>query len=525
MSKYLRKTLSFLLLLLVLGGSFLSLPYPVKAVDINSSLCDIIRELNLIPDDVPWFNQDICTYSDKVYDQPNDEMFGERYTYAQVGWIINSLILHTPFVGSWFRHGFITMITDLWSTVISSTPEKNIDWAKYGLPGMLMGSMSYMYDNPPASGVKTVKQTLAKLNLIQPAHAQGFGFDSLSAVNSLWSASRNSAYMLMVVLLIASGFMIMFRTKISPQSTVTLQLLIPRIIVTLVGVTFSYAIAGFVIDMVYVALTLVVSAFSASGILDLTNTLTFFTTRGFGSLALYYIITLFIMTFLFMISITGAIASIGTLIMVIIILFLLFKVWFMLLKSYLMLLVLVIAGPWYIVMGLLPSSKMGIGSWIRAMIAQASVFVVVPIMFLLNMIIWQMPTFGGGFDPASLIAAVLAAVMAIWNLLGGAVPAITLPAGGELPSLPLFQGGGTLTYLGIGYAILALTPKAAELVRDALKIPPFKYGSAFGEALGPAIDMATRPLDYAAKNATSAGEYNLNAGLSDFLKNVRRGSV
>ncbi|KKU62561.1 MAG: hypothetical protein UX86_C0046G0001, partial [Candidatus Amesbacteria bacterium GW2011_GWC1_47_15] len=39
--------------------------------------------------------------------------------------------------------------------------------------------------------------------------------------------------------------------------------------------------------------------------------------------------------------------------------------------------------------------------------------------------------------------------------------------------------------LAIGYAILALMPKAADMVRDAIKAPAFKYGTALGEGLGP----------------------------------------
>ena len=56
----------------------------------------------------------------------------------------------------------------------------------------------------------------------------------------------------MVIILIAAGFMIMFRVKINPQTVVSLQTMIPKLVITLLLVTFSYAIAGLVIDMIYV---------------------------------------------------------------------------------------------------------------------------------------------------------------------------------------------------------------------------------------------------------------------------------
>src|SRR5260221_3702195 len=40
-----------------------------------------------------WYDQNFHDWSNKVFDPNNsNEIFGERYTYAQVNWIINSLI-------------------------------------------------------------------------------------------------------------------------------------------------------------------------------------------------------------------------------------------------------------------------------------------------------------------------------------------------------------------------------------------------------------------------------------------------
>src|SRR5258708_5130031 len=40
----------------------------------------------------PWYNQNFGQWSTKVFGGDQNEIFGERYTYAQVNWILNSLI-------------------------------------------------------------------------------------------------------------------------------------------------------------------------------------------------------------------------------------------------------------------------------------------------------------------------------------------------------------------------------------------------------------------------------------------------
>jgi len=61
--------------------------------------------------------------------------------------------------------------------------------------------------------------------------------------------------------------MIMLRVKISPQAVVTVQSAIPKLITTLILVTFSYAIAGLVIDLCNLVEALVVALlFSVKGV-------------------------------------------------------------------------------------------------------------------------------------------------------------------------------------------------------------------------------------------------------------------
>jgi len=486
-----RKKVSVLALALIyssalLFSSFLT-PSPTRAI---FNLCDIYQVAGIIPfPDAfkkflglqrPWYDPNICDFSNKVYNSPDDEIFGERYTYAQVNWISHSIFI--SLMPAAFGPSVFDQIFDLFTQ--NSAPPDLAVYAKFGLPGLLLGSISEMYQNAPASGIDSVRSALAKYNLASPVHAQGYGYQNIDGIRILWVVSRNTTYFLMVILLLAASFLIMFRVKINPQTVVSLQLMIPKIIITLLLVTFSYAIAGFVIDMIYVAITFIITAvttFDGGQIFDnAQSALQFFTSPGFGRIFWFYFITLL----LFIILSIGAyvIGPIPALVLFIVTLFLLIRIWWMLIKTYLQLILAIIAGPWQIMLGLLPGQQ-GFGAWFRNIIAQASVFVVVPVMFMISLILMSTPMGGMG----SYLAAIFSWVSGFFptGTWDPGINAAPLSAPGNFPQLPFNSSPGMLMYFMIAFATLSLIPKAAELVRDALKIPAFKYGTAFGEALGP----------------------------------------
>src|SRR3989344_171916 len=418
--------------------------------------------------DGPWYNPGTCQFLEKVYDAPEDEIFGERYTFAQVNWIINSITAQVfPFNLFYLDSPF-----DILRGMFGSGERIEFkDFAKLGIPGLLMGNITQMYERQPASGMDITRSTLAKFSVVSPAHAQGFGYTSLEPLRVLWSASRNVVYLIMVVFLLAAGFMIMFRVKVNPQTAVTVQMMIPRIIITLLLVTFSYAIAGFVLDLIYVVISLLISSFGSVinaplAISQVTGPITNF--------FFYYLMVW--MAFGIAVPILG---PLFTAVMTIIILFLIFKVWWLLLKTYITLMFLIILGPWQIMLGLLPNNQ-GFSSWFKNLIAHASVFVVIPIMFIFSTLFWNIQDLLVSFaNQVPLLAQIYAFIADLIGATGSGNIA------GELPHLPLFSTGDFIFNLAIGYAILALMPKAADMVRDAIKAPAFKYGTALGEGLGP----------------------------------------
>ncbi len=142
-----------------------------------------------------------------------------------------------------------------------NSPEKIISYSNQGFvhgAGRLIGTM-YSY---PAANTKTyVADVMNSAHITPKAYAQGLGFASLNPILELWKAFRNIAYMFFIVIFIIIGFMIMFRQRIGGQAAITAQQAIPSIIISLILVTFSYAIAGLLIDFMYLLMFLIIGIF------------------------------------------------------------------------------------------------------------------------------------------------------------------------------------------------------------------------------------------------------------------------
>ena len=119
---------------------------------------------------------------------------------------------------------------------------------------------------PPASGIQYIASTWDSV-LGKPAYAQGYGFKGLQFLLPLWKGFRNMVYVISTIIFVAIGLMIILRVKVSPQAVVTVQSAIPAVITTLILVTFSYAIAGLMIDIGNIISGVVLSLiFSAQGV-------------------------------------------------------------------------------------------------------------------------------------------------------------------------------------------------------------------------------------------------------------------
>lgn len=122
----------------------------------------------------------------------------------------------------------------------------------------LMGNMISMLYTPPLHTSDYFQNLAQNFGITKKAYAQttGTGFDGLKPLLGLWTAFRNIAYLVFVIVFIVIGLAIMLRVKIDPRTVMTIQNQIPKIIIGILLVTFSYAIAGFLIDMMYVSIHL-----------------------------------------------------------------------------------------------------------------------------------------------------------------------------------------------------------------------------------------------------------------------------
>lgn len=91
----------------------------------------------------------------------------------------------------------------------------------------------------------------------------GIGFCGLTPLLDAWSAFRNLVYLLFTFVFVVIGIAIMLRVKLDPRTVMTIQNQIPKIIIGIVLVTFSFAIAGFLVDMMYVSIYLVFGIFNS----------------------------------------------------------------------------------------------------------------------------------------------------------------------------------------------------------------------------------------------------------------------
>ncbi|HXS14723.1 MAG TPA: hypothetical protein VN711_01220 [Candidatus Saccharimonadales bacterium] len=130
-----------------------------------------------------------------------------------------------------------------------------------GLNGMLADGISATFTKPITSG-EYLSYLSSNFGLTKNAYAaNATGFDQLSPLMNIWIAMRNVAYLLFVLIFVAIGFAIMIRAKIDPRTVMSIENQIPKLIIALILITFSFAIAGLVIDFMWVMVYVIINLF------------------------------------------------------------------------------------------------------------------------------------------------------------------------------------------------------------------------------------------------------------------------
>jgi len=289
--------------------------------------------------------------------------------------------------------------------------------------------IGYIYTNPPASSYAFFQDMGQTLGFIpKQAYAQGIGFSGLTSLLPLWKAFRNISYGILALVMVVIGFMVMFRKKIDPKTVVTVQNALPKIVITLILITFSYAIVGILIDLMYilmlVATQLIIGA--NPSIFD-ANTATKVMSSGFGFVSkgiwggydsmgelLKFLNPNLQSSNVLLVIGSGILWGIeGILISVLLAIAFLFasiRLFVMLLNAYIQIIIALLTGPIQIMMDAIPGGS-GFASWIKNLISNLIVFPITAVMLLISQLLvnttsqtWTPPLLGTGGNG---IAAVL----------------------------------------------------------------------------------------------------------------------
>src|SRR3989344_726649 len=290
-----------------------------------------------------------------------------------------------------------SLYTTLTGTSLAHPDTNQVTQGKGALAGM--GNMvAMLYREEPVSGVQFFAYEFQKFNPVQPTFAQApigeIGYDALIPVQRLWRVFRNLSYVLFVIVFVIIGFMIMLRAHISPQAVATIQDSIPRLVVALILVTFSYAIAGLMIDAMFLLLNIAITGLQSTSP-PLLGDADFIFKKSvfgvvFGSLkdvvgSVAYAIDNLIQGIVdlgFLEDLVGFFGgTVAGIITAIAMLFIMFRVFLMLLIAYIMIIILTMAAPFFFLIQALPGNN-GAKEWFKQMAANVAVFPTVALMII-----------------------------------------------------------------------------------------------------------------------------------------------
>ncbi len=364
-----------------------------------------------------------------------------------------------------------------------------------GLIG-LMGNMIVALYTPPLHTTDYFQNLASSFGIVKKTYAApGEGFESLKPLMTIWTAFRNIVYLLLVVVFVIIGLAIMLRIKNDPRTVMTIQNQIPKIIIGILAVTFSFAIAGFLIDMMWVLIFLVYNTLSqaaASSVPSIPEVIkaaglqhgTPFGTLGAGNILAIISSSAFSIGKIIFSILTGGMpggfkgwvikgilmfalppifnpliwAGIGGIlawiVIALIVLIALFRLWIALIKAYVQILLDVALAPFWIIGGIVPGSSISFGGWLKDIIANLLAF------------------------PATIALLMLAVIFK---------DLFATPGASFVP--PLIGDPGSANAIGplLALGIILMTPNVVNMIKKALKATKFETGIGAAVAGGVAL--------------------------------------
>jgi len=181
---------------------------------------------------------------------------------------LQKFILGEDVINAQGPQGMITSLADGFVIMALGAKDEDGNIISQGATGQLFALSNVMYQQPAASSKQYLAYLSQRLNLTPPAYAQSGGIKFLNPTIKLWEASRNVVYIFFVIIFVAIGFMIMFRAKLNPQTVIGIQQALPKIIISLILVTFSFAICGLIVDLAYLGNNIIYNIFYEKFVVD-----------------------------------------------------------------------------------------------------------------------------------------------------------------------------------------------------------------------------------------------------------------
>jgi len=364
---------------------------------------------------------------------------------------------------------------------------------------------------PPASTKTYVADVMKSAKIIPEAQAQGLGFAALDPILETWKSFRNLAYLFFVLIFLIIGFMIMFRTKVG-QAAITAQQAIPSVIIAMLAVTFSYAIAGFMIDIMYVVMYMIAGFFTEGSDIVTRNIfglvgLMFKGTTGSTQNAIEQFMEDALNIGLVGEAIAWMSSLLGTVIVGIAILFATFKVFFELVKTYVAVIIQIIFSPIILMLGAFPGKNV-FGKWLKDLTG--------------NLILW----------PVVLVCILVQRMLTapIRNLQGTGETLDSSFGGGFMPPFLVGQGQASIIPVILGIGILLVIPEIMQQVKKAMGVDEGIFGQLAKSALNQtkeALPLGGRLASLGIGGAAAAGQTaaNIPRALAGDPKNIGRNLI
>lgn len=370
-----------------------------------------------------------------------------------------------------------------------------------GVLGIQQQFVAMLYDNQ-ISSQEYIADLLDNVGIptVSRAYAQstggGTGYNAMKPFLEFWKVFRNLAYSLYIIMFVVVGIMIMLRTKVNAQTIITIQTALPNLLITLLLITFSYAIVGFMIDIMYFLIYFIVYLIASVGIIDPAKSITRLMSYSAWSVifagrnSIISAISSSIGSVLWNLgsgglNIAGAIISmVSPMYLMVMVAFVIamLKLMLALVKSYIMLIVQTVTAPVQILMNAMPGSK-AFSEWLKKTASYLIPFPVAAAMFIFAAVLVGNPTdrtfsdtfFGTETNPFGVKdnAELYKNRNDIW------LPPFTLTDSVINKAEP---GSADILTI-IGFMIFLMTPAAVKMAQDWLQVKESPYtAEAFGNA-------------------------------------------